>query len=682
MAQAPEIVHGDTIHKGFFDLDGSELRGARIVNVASDPGSPTDGQIWYRTDLDVYRVRQNGVTRSLATLDDVAAAGISANLVDAKGDIIAATADNTVARLPVGTDGFVLTAASGQATGLVWAAPAATYTDEMARDAIAAALVAGNNIDITVDDVGNTITIDVEGLTSADISDLAESVRDTIGTALVAGNNIDITVNDAGDTITIDVESLTSADITDFNTAVDERARDAVGTALVAGNNIDITVNDAGDTITIDVEALTTADLSDFQTAVRSAISATDSSSIDFTYNSGTGVLTATIIADSVDNTMLANMAQATIKGRASGAGTGDPTDLTAAQVKTILALVAADISDFHTAVRTNRLDQMAAPTASVAMNNQKITGLADGTAATDAATFGQISALVQGLKWKDPVDAATTANITLSGTQTIDTVALAVGDRVLVKNQTTTADNGIYVVAAGAWTRATDADTATELTDATVLVDGGSDAGNKGDIYNFPTITTLGTTNATPVKIGEGNTVYSADGTTLTLTGTTFSITAGGVTATQLATSVAGNGLAGGGGTALSVNTGAGLEISSDAVRIAAAAAGDGLTGGAGSALAVGAGTGVTVAADTVGIDTAVVSQRKVIAVTGGANSEVLTHNLNTQNIDDVSLIKTSSPFNKERIAYFEATSVNTVTIYAGSGLTLPAGYNAIVST
>jgi hypothetical protein len=142
------------------------------------------------------------------------------------------------------------------------------YTDEMARDAIGTALVAGNNIDITVSDVGNTITIDVEALTSADISDFAETARDTIGTALVAGNNIDITVSDGSDTITIDVESLTSADITDFATAVDERARDAVGTALVAGNNIDITVSDVGNTITIDVESLTSADITDFATAV------------------------------------------------------------------------------------------------------------------------------------------------------------------------------------------------------------------------------------------------------------------------------------------------------------------------------------------------------------------------------------------------------------------------------
>jgi hypothetical protein len=98
---------------------------------------------------------------------------------------------------------------------------------------------------------------------------------------LVAGNNIDITVNDAGDTITIDVEALTTADLSDFATAVDERARDAVGAALVAGNNIDITLDDGGNTITIDVEALTSADLSDFTTAAQSLIDTSIAALVD-----------------------------------------------------------------------------------------------------------------------------------------------------------------------------------------------------------------------------------------------------------------------------------------------------------------------------------------------------------------------------------------------------------------
>jgi phage-related tail fiber protein len=79
-------------------------------------------------------------------------------------------------------------------------------------------------------------------------------------------------------------------------------------------------------------------------------------------------------------------------------------------------------------------------------------------------------------LAWKAPVLAATTANITLSGEQTIDGIAIAGGDRVLVKDQSTAADNGIYVASPGNWERAPDADGARDLvTGTSVLVNAGA---------------------------------------------------------------------------------------------------------------------------------------------------------------------------------------------------------------
>ena len=79
-------------------------------------------------------------------------------------------------------------------------------------------------------------------------------------------------------------------------------------------------------------------------------------------------------------------------------------------------------------------------------------------------------------LDQKQSVRAATTANITLSGLQTLDGVALAAGDRVLVKNQSNAPDNGIYLAASGAWKRAGDADASAEVTpNLTVAVEEGS---------------------------------------------------------------------------------------------------------------------------------------------------------------------------------------------------------------
>lgn len=143
-------------------------------------------------------------------------------------------------------------------------------------------------------------------------------------------------------------------------------------------------------------------------------------------------------------------------KGRVTSGTTLSATD--------IPTLTAAKISDFDTQVRTSRLDQMAAPTASVSLNSQKITNLATPTADTDAATKAYVDAARSGLDVKGSVRAATTANITLSGAQTIDGVSVIAGDRVLVKDQSTGSTNGIYVAAASTWSRATDADVDAEV--------------------------------------------------------------------------------------------------------------------------------------------------------------------------------------------------------------------------
>ncbi|MGW8169627.1 MAG: hypothetical protein ACWGHH_06450 [Sulfurovaceae bacterium] len=118
----------------------------------------------------------------------------------------------------------------------------------------------------------------------------------------------------------------------------------------------------------------------------------------------------------------------------------------------------------------------------------------------TDVYTKTETDSLLQGLKAKNSVKVATTANITLSGTQTIDGVSVAAGDRVLVKNQTTGSQNGIYVVSASAWSRAADADTALELTSAYVLAEQGTVNANIGFVQTIDNIT-LNTTSLTFAK-------------------------------------------------------------------------------------------------------------------------------------------------------------------------------------
>ncbi len=170
------------------------------------------------------------------------------------------------------------------------------------------------------------------------------------------------------------------------------------------------------------------------------------------------------------------------------------------------------------TRVRANRLDQMAAPTAAVAFNAQRITGLADPTSAQDAATKNYVDLAVQGLDPKQSVKAASTANIaTLSGTMTIDGVALVAGDRVLVKDQTTTSANGIYVVAAGAWSRATDMDSWAEVPSAFVFVEQGTVNAEIGYVCTSDAGGMLGTTAITFVQFSGAGQVVAGNGLTKT---------------------------------------------------------------------------------------------------------------------------------------------------------------------
>ncbi len=133
-----------------------------------------------------------------------------------------------------------------------------------------------------------------------------------------------------------------------------------------------------------------------------------------------------------------------------------------------------------------------------IAMGSSKITGLGTPTADQDAATKAYVDSVAQGLDVKASCRAATVANITLSGTQTIDGVAVIAGDRVLVKDQSTAANNGIYVVAAGSWSRASDADTWAELVGAFTFVEEGTVNDNSGWVCTSPAGGTLGVTAVT----------------------------------------------------------------------------------------------------------------------------------------------------------------------------------------
>jgi hypothetical protein len=159
------------------------------------------------------------------------------------------------------------------------------------------------------------------------------------------------------------------------------------------------------------------------------------------------------------------------------------------------------------------------APTAAAGTNTTQLATTAFVTAAVDAARSG--------LDVKQSVRAATTANITLSGTQTIDGVALAVNDRVLVKDQTTGSQNGIYVVASGAWSRSTDADTNAKVTAGLfTFVEEGTVNADSGWILTTDGTITLGTTSLVFAQFSGAGQITAGAG--LTKTGNTLNVGAG----------------------------------------------------------------------------------------------------------------------------------------------------------
>ena len=205
------------------------------------------------------------------------------------------------------------------------------------------------------------------------------------------------------------------------------------------------------------------------------------------------------------------------------------------AAAPTFRSLVAADIptllhtkiSDFDTGVRTNKLNEMASPTASVSLNSQNITDLADPVNTQDAATKGFVEATAQGLDVKDSCVAATTGNITISTAlnngDTLDGVTLSTNDRVLVKDQSTATQNGIYVVGSSP-ARAADLASGADAAGVFVFIEQGTTNADNGFVCTSNKGSAVtGTNNLTFAQFSGAGQITAADG--LQKSGNTMSV-------------------------------------------------------------------------------------------------------------------------------------------------------------
>jgi hypothetical protein len=183
--------------------------------------------------------------------------------------------------------------------------------------------------------------------------------------------------------------------------------------------------------------------------------------------------------------------------------------------------LATSFIPTFDTAVRLNRLDQMAAPTAAVSFGSQQLTNVADPSGTQHAATQGwvlaQLAAQAAGLVFKGAVRGATNTNVNIaSAPSTIDGITPTSGDVFLLMGQTTGTQNGPYVWtgAAAAMNRATNWDVTAEATPGSMWVVQQGTFDNQLAILSNDTFT-LGSTTGTfvflnPASAADNDTGYT----------------------------------------------------------------------------------------------------------------------------------------------------------------------------
>ena|SRR6056300_779265 len=440
----------------------------------------------------------------------------------------------------------------------------------------------------------------------------------------VTAQDLDLTADTGSASIDLDSETLNITGGTGLSTTVDNLTKqltiDLDNTAVTPGSYGSTT---AIPTFTVDQQGRLTAASTVNVATTLSTAAETGTGSVDLLSDTlsilaGEGINT---VASGTNITISGENASDTNKGIASF----DSTDFTvtsgAVAVNTITlgssslnpgatttdiaGLTSLDVDDINingsTICNSSLVSNLSinSATGCVDFNGLQVANIATPVLDTDAANKAYVDSARSGLDVKQSVKVATTGNIALSGTQTVDGVALSVGDRILVKDQTTASENGIYVVASSFWTRATDADADAEVTSGMfTFVEQGSVNSDTGFVLTTDGTITVGTT-------GLNFTLFSASGTL-----------------------IAGNGLSKNGDT-LEVNVANGLQIASDNVELASSVAGQGLTFSSGVIDVVGTSNRIDVTADKIDISTSYIGQTSIVELgtitTGTWNADVI---------------------------------------------------------
>lgn len=497
-----------------FDLAKNEIRNAVIQNLGTAPSTPSSGQIYFdtsvSTDYSLKIYTKHGNTAGWLDLDPFTT----------QGDILIGGTNGFPERLAAGTAEYVLTA-KGAGAKPVWQAASAGFSDPMT----------------TIGDIiirnGSNVTSRLGGSTTNGIYFLSETTAGNVAGAPSWVGSTGSGVVVLATSPTLITPTLGVATATSINGLTISATVGTLGIANTAGAALNTT---GGFAITLAATAASTVTMPASTSATMLYYTSAPAQYAMPYAGAASGLISYAAAPTAAGSYAFvsAPAGSAVAPSWVLGSGTGTPLFQSSPSITTPTINTGGTLASGTFGVSSGATINVASGASLTVASGATFTYAGTPTNPTDVVNKQYVDNIAIGLTdWKESVRVATTANIaTLAGgaPNTLDGVTLVANDRILVKNQTTPSQNGIYYVSTlgtgsnGTWTRATDADSNAEVTSGLyVYVEEGT-AANKGQyVLNTPNPIVVGTTGLTFVRFNGGTALTAGNG--IDITGDTISV-------------------------------------------------------------------------------------------------------------------------------------------------------------